>query len=87
MSVLKEIADSIKAVAEGLQHIRTVAKAVNDGLDYLKHRHPEIKKDLAATCAEMRNTSNCRGCGLSYSDPLPFHGCWKRYRVGARPLQ
>jgi hypothetical protein len=57
MSVIKEVADGIKAVAEGIEHIRTVAEAVNDGIDYLKLQHPEIKTDLAAMCAEMRNTS------------------------------
>jgi hypothetical protein len=57
MSIVKEVADGIQAVSEGIQHIRTVAKAVNDGLDYLKLRHPDIQNDLAAMCAEMRNTS------------------------------
>ena len=53
MSIVKDVADSIKAVSEGLQHIRTIAKAVNDGLAYLKLRHPEIQKDLVAMCAEI----------------------------------
>jgi hypothetical protein len=57
MSVLKDVADAIKDVSEGIEHIRTVAKAVSDGVDYLKVRHPDIKKDLAAMCEEMRNTS------------------------------
>jgi hypothetical protein len=57
MSIVKDVADGIKAVSEGIQHIRTVAKAVNDGLDYLKVQHPDIKGDLAAMCAELRNTS------------------------------
>jgi hypothetical protein len=57
MSIVKEAADALKAVADGIGHIRTVAKAVSDGKDYLKLKHPEIKKDLAAMCAQMRNTS------------------------------
>lgn len=56
MTLVKEVADGIKAVAEGVDHIQTIAKAVRDGRDYLKVKHPEIRKDLAAMCAEMRNT-------------------------------
>jgi hypothetical protein len=54
--MIKDVLDAIKAVAEGIDHINTVAKAVSDGLDYLKLRHPDIKEDLAAMCHEMRNT-------------------------------
>lgn len=57
MSIVKDVTDAIKAVSEGIGHIRTVAKAVNDGLGYLKAKHPEIQKDLAAMCVELRNTS------------------------------
>jgi hypothetical protein len=57
MSIVKDVADGIKAVSEGIDHIRTVAKAVNEGLGYLKLQHPEIHEDLAAMCAELRNTS------------------------------
>jgi len=57
MGVIKEVADALKDVADGIEHIRTVAKAVQDGRDYLKITHPEIRQDLAAMCAEMRNLS------------------------------
>jgi hypothetical protein len=56
MTLVKEAAEGLKAVAEGIGHIQTIAKAVRDGRDYLKVKHPEIRKDLAAMCAEMRNT-------------------------------
>jgi hypothetical protein len=56
MSIVKEAAEALKAVAEGIEHIRTVAKAVSDGKDYLKLKHPEIKNDLVLMCAEMENT-------------------------------
>lgn len=55
--MIGDVLDAIKAVAEGIDHISTVAKAVNDGIDYLKLRHPDIKSDLAVMCEEMRNTS------------------------------
>jgi hypothetical protein len=48
--------DAIKGVAEGIEHIQTIATAVREGRDYLKLKHPEIKKDLVAMCVEMRNT-------------------------------
>jgi len=56
MGVIKDVADALKDVAEGIEHIRTVAKAVRDGKDYLKAAHPEVRQDLAGMCAEMRNT-------------------------------
>lgn len=57
MGLIKEVADAIKDIAEGVEHIRTIAKAVSDGREYLKLTHPDIKKDLVAMCAEMRNTA------------------------------
>ncbi len=56
MSIIKEVAEALKEVAEGIEHIRTVAKAIDDGRNYLKVQHPELRKDLAAMCVEMRNT-------------------------------
>jgi len=56
MSLLKEAAEAIKSVADGVEHIQKIAKAVRDGRDYLKLKHPEIRADLSGMCAEMRNT-------------------------------
>jgi hypothetical protein len=56
MTIVRDVVDAVKAVAEGVEHIQTIAKAVRDGRDYLKLRHPEVRKDLAAMCVEMRNT-------------------------------
>jgi hypothetical protein len=57
MGIIKQVAEALKDVAEGIDHIRTVAKAVRDGRDYLKLTYPEVQQDLAVMCAEMRNTS------------------------------
>jgi len=56
MAIVREVVDLLKDVTEGIEHIRTVAKAVQEGKDYLKLKHPEIRKDLVAMCTEMRNT-------------------------------
>jgi hypothetical protein len=56
MSLLKEAAEAIKGVADGVEHIQKIAKAIRDGRDFLKLKHPEIRSDLSAMCAEMRNT-------------------------------
>jgi hypothetical protein len=57
MGLVKEVADAIATVSEGIDHITTVAKAVRDGVDYVKTQHPEIKKNLQGMCVEMRNTT------------------------------
>lgn len=57
MSVIKEVADAVKGVAEGVEHIRTVAKAVRDGKNYLRAREPQVRQELATMCAEMQKTA------------------------------
>lgn len=57
MGIVKDVADILKDVADGIQHIRTVADAVRDGKDFLKQRHPEVREDLKALCRELQNTS------------------------------
>jgi hypothetical protein len=56
MAMLKDVVDGLKAVAEGIEHIRTVAKAIGDGKDYVKIQYPGVRDDLVAMCSEMRNT-------------------------------
>ena len=57
MSIVKDVADALKGVAEGIEHVQTVAKAIRDGKDFLKVKHPEVRSDLVAMCTELRNTS------------------------------
>jgi hypothetical protein len=56
MSIIKDVSDAIKDVADGIKHIQTIAKAVREGRDYFKVKHPDIKRDLTVMCLEMRNT-------------------------------
>jgi hypothetical protein len=58
MSLLKDVTDILKDVAEGIKHIKTIADTVRSGKEYLKHKHPEVRTDLSALCGELRNTSS-----------------------------
>jgi hypothetical protein len=54
--MLKDVSDALKLVAEGIKNIRSIAVAIKDGKEYISRRHPDIKADVAAMCAEMRKT-------------------------------
>lgn len=97
MSIVKEVADALGAVAEGIEHIRTVATAVRDGVGYVKAQHPEIQKDLEAMCIEMRNTTQAvaaasailthfrftvTGTGVD-SEPARFNNHWIAHKEKA----
>ena len=56
MSIVKEVADGIKLVADGIGNIRKIYDAIHDGKEYLKTEHPDVKDDVAAMCIEMRKT-------------------------------
>lgn len=58
MTIVKEVADAIGAVANSIKHIRTIAEAIKDGRAYLKTNHPEVAKNLAAMCVEMQKSSH-----------------------------
>ncbi len=56
MSIVKEVADGIKLVAEGIDNIRKIYDAIRDGKKYLETTHPDVKSDVSAMCIEMRKT-------------------------------
>ncbi|MFX0197880.1 MAG: hypothetical protein ACFFCW_17295 [Candidatus Hodarchaeota archaeon] len=56
MSIVKEVADGIKLVADGIDNIRKIYDAIHDGKEYLETKHPDVKDDVAAMCIEMRKT-------------------------------
>jgi hypothetical protein len=58
MTVVAEVRDGVKLVADGIENIRTIYSAMNDGKEYIDQLHPDVKKDLAAVCVEMRKTAN-----------------------------
>ena len=58
MTVVAEVRDGVKLVADGINNIRTIYSAINDGREYIQRLHPNVKGDLAAMCVEMRKTAN-----------------------------
>jgi hypothetical protein len=56
MGIVVEVADSIRLVAQGVDNIRTIASAIQEGKEYVQRRHPDINEDLAGMCEEMRET-------------------------------
>lgn len=57
MAIIKEVLDALKDVADGIEHIRTVASAIRDGRKYLTLKYPEVKTDLGALGTELQNTA------------------------------
>ena len=58
MSILKEITDGIKLVADAIKNIKEIHDAIKDGKKYFEKAHPEIKKDVIAMCDELLKTCN-----------------------------
>lgn len=56
MTIIRELADSIHLLAEIVQDTRELAKAINDGREYLTRQHPEAKNDLSNMLSEMQTT-------------------------------
>lgn len=56
MSIVKEVADGIDLVADGIDNIRKIYDAVREGKKYLETTHPDVRGDVAAMCVEMRKT-------------------------------
>lgn len=51
--MLKDVVDGLKLVADGIESVKNIAKAVKSGKDYMKAKHPEVKDDLRAMVAEL----------------------------------
>lgn len=51
--MLKEVIDGLKLVADGIDNIETIAKAVKSGKDYVQAKHPAIQADLRALIDEL----------------------------------
>lgn len=56
MSMVKEVADAIEVVADGIGNVRKIYEAVRDGKRYLEEKHPEVRKNVAEMCGELRKT-------------------------------
>ncbi|WP_171060519.1 hypothetical protein [Poseidonocella sp. HB161398] len=57
MSIIQDVEQSLKSVASVISSIRTISKAVREGRDYVRTRHPQVAEDLAVMCNELRNTA------------------------------
>jgi hypothetical protein len=56
MTVIKEVADAVGMLAEGVSRIRTLVDALNDGRAYLRAKHPTAEPDLAELLEQMNIT-------------------------------
>jgi len=54
MSVIREIADSIKLMGDVVKSTREIVKAVNDGREYLKHYYPDAQGDVSSLLQQMQ---------------------------------
>lgn len=58
MALVKEVTDGVEAIAQAIESVRTIARAVREGKDYLAATHPEAQTDLKLMLAELRKTMN-----------------------------
>jgi hypothetical protein len=65
MAIIQEVRDAITAVAETVDHVRTISEAIKNGRDYLKTKHPHVSSDLVAMCEEMRKSSEALAAASS----------------------
>ncbi len=65
MAIIQEVRDAIAAVADNVEHIRTISEAVTNGKDYLKTTHSSVAGDLAAMCEEMGKSSQALAAASS----------------------
>jgi hypothetical protein len=56
MSVVIEVSEAINLVAGAIKNIKDIHTALKDGKMYFEKKHPEIKKDVQAMCAELQKT-------------------------------
>ncbi|MEJ7690774.1 MAG: hypothetical protein WKF76_10290 [Nocardioidaceae bacterium] len=65
MTVIGEIRDAVAMLSDGVQQIRTLVEALNDGRTYLQSKHPDAQPDLARLLRQMNvtitRTHQCSG--------------------------
>lgn len=65
MAIIQEVIDAIAAVADSVDHVRTISEAIKNGRDYLKTTHPHVASDLVVMCEEMRKSSQALAAASS----------------------
>jgi hypothetical protein len=82
MTMVKEVADLLELVANGVKDVRSILEAARDGHAYLKRHHPEAQQDLAGLLEELRKLVQLWP-SLVHCDPLRLHRNWQRSRSRA----
>ncbi len=72
MAIIQEVRDAIAAVADSVDHVRTISEAIKNGRDYLKTKHPHVASDLVAMCEEMRKSSQALAAASSIVTHFQF---------------
>lgn len=57
MTLVREIADAVKLIADVVRNTRELVDAVNDGRAYLASRHPDASGDFAKLLTQMQLTT------------------------------
>ena len=56
--MLKDIIDGLKLVSDGISSVKSIAKAIKTGKDYVSSKHPEIRDDLRLMLVEQLNRTS-----------------------------
>lgn len=56
MTVIGEIRDAVAMLSDGVQQMRKLVDALNDGCTYLQSKHPDAQPDLARLLRQMNVT-------------------------------
>jgi hypothetical protein len=54
--MIKDVIEGLKSVADGIDCVKTIAKAVRTGKDYVSTKHPEVRDDLRLMLDELRKS-------------------------------
>jgi hypothetical protein len=101
MTIIKEVADGIKLVADGIENVRNIYSSINDSRAYLEMKHPDVRDDVAAMCVEMRKTLQAIAAASSIithfkfnvssqeiaHEPTRFNDYFIEHKVQARNVQ
>jgi hypothetical protein len=72
MTVVKEVTDLLKLVAEGISNVRTIVDAARDGREYLHQHHKDAETDLASLLEEIGKLTESLAEGASIVTHFAF---------------
>ena len=73
MSIVKEVADGVALVADGIRNIQTIYNTIKEGKAYFATTHPEVNEDVVALCVELRKTSHAVAVAASIITHFRFN--------------